>query len=361
MRASNVVWRPRRLPLLTLPLSPSLFLVDGDVARLEAHQGPISTVGDSTPMDVPVIRGMVLGRAIIERRVIQVADLQAETQDFPEGSARAGWRTQLSVPLLREDVAIGVIGLRRVEARPFSETQIELLETFAAQAVIAIENVRLFTELQQKNEALTQAHARVTEALEQQTATSEILKVIASSPTDYRPVFETIVHNAASLCASEDAVLFLLDGAEMVVHAQEGAIGGAIGDRQPIEGTVGGRTVSSQRVVHIEDLATADEFPAGQEICRRFGHRTILSVPLVREGVALAAIMTRRTEVRPFSDQQVALLQTFADKAVIAIENVRLFTELQARTHELTRSVGQLTAVGEVGRAVSSTLDLETV
>ena len=312
----------------------------------------------------PPARNFAAGRVILDRAVLHRADLQNDS-DTPELTQALAGRMRLRgvlwVPMLRDGEPLGVIGVAREESALFSDEQVRLLQTFADQAVIAIENVRLFKELQEKNHALTAAHAQVTNALEQQTATSEILQVISQSPTETQPVFETIVHNAASLCASEDAVLFLLDGAEMVVHAQEGAIGGVIGDRQPIEGTVGGRTVSSQRVVHIEDLAAADEFPAGQEICRRFGHRTILSVPLVRKGVALGAIMIRRTEVRPFSDQQVALLQTFADQAVIAIENVRLFKELEARTGELTRSVDQLTALGEISQAVSSTLDVETV
>jgi GAF domain-containing protein len=334
----------------------------GFVGRFDGEQIHIPAHHNYTPNALRVVQEMypmrpnrqqVSGRVILTRSVVHIEDL-LEDPEYAQRLARAGgWRGSLGVPLLRDGNAIGVICVMRGQPGRFSDVQIALLQTFADQAVIAIENVRLFTELKQKNEALTQAHAQVTEALDQQTATSEILKVIASSPTDYRPVFETIVHNAASLCASEDAVLFLLDGAEMVVHAQEGAIGGAIGDRQPIEGTVGGRTVSSQRVVHIEDLAAADEFPAGQEICRRFGHRTILSVPLVREGVALGAIMIRRTEVRPFSDQQVALLQTFADQAVIAIENVRLFTELQTSNRELTTALDTQTATSDILRVIS--------
>src|SRR5262245_27052920 len=175
-------------------LDGSIFRVDGDMVRLVAHKGPIPKAGLKTPPDIPLVRGTVMGRAIIERRTIQVADLQAETQEFPEGSVRArdiGWHAQLSGPLLREGTAIGAIAVRRMEIRAFTDTQIALLETFADQAVIAIENVRLFTELQEKNQALTQAHATVSEALDRQTATAEILGVISSSPTDSQPVFAT--------------------------------------------------------------------------------------------------------------------------------------------------------------------------
>src|SRR5262249_11412140 len=164
----------------------SIFRVDGDGLRLVAHHAsmPAGPVGQFT---LPLIRGTVAGRTVLERRLIHVADLQKETEEFAEGSTlahRFGHRTILSVPLLRDGIGIGCIQIRRSEVNPFTQKQVELLQAFADQAVIAIENVRLFTELQQKNEALTTAHAQVSESLEQQTATSEILRVISQSPTN---------------------------------------------------------------------------------------------------------------------------------------------------------------------------------
>src|SRR4030095_895566 len=168
-----------------------LYRLDGTDLKVVAHSGPISA-----PMGrlIPVVRGTVAGRAVLERRSVHVADLQAEPKEFPIGHALArefGYRAVVSVPLLGEGKVIGTINLRRTDVRPFTEAQIALLQTFADQAVIAIENVRLFKELQEKNKALTEAHAQVTETLEQQTATGEILRVIASSPTDVQPVFDT--------------------------------------------------------------------------------------------------------------------------------------------------------------------------
>jgi len=272
----------------------------------------------------------------------------------------------VAVPLLREQTAIGAIVIRRLEVRLFSEKQIRLLQTFADQAVIAIENVRLFTELQAKNRALTTAHAQVSESLEQQTATAEILRVISQSPTDIQPVLDTLVESAARLCEAYDATIFLRgDGDRLVLAANNGPIhAGATGvyTLSLNRGTVGGRTMLEARTIHISDLqAEAQEFPEAAGNARRLGFHTMLSVPLMREGAAIGAIQLQGREVRPFTDRQVALLQTFADQAVIAIENVRLFKELQARTQELTRSVDQLTALGEVGRALSSTLNLEIV
>src|SRR5262249_30760310 len=162
-----------------------------------AHHGPIPfTLGARFAL----VRGYVTGRSILDRQPVHVTDLQAETSDFPEGSAIAsqfGQRTTLAVPLLREGEAIGTVQLRRTEAKPFTDKEIGLLKIFADQAVIAIENVRLFTELQQKNEALTKAHAQVTESLDQQTATSDILRVISTSPTDIQPVLDAVASSAA--------------------------------------------------------------------------------------------------------------------------------------------------------------------
>ncbi len=287
---------------------------------------------------------------MIDREVIHLADvLTPEAQaEFPEGYAFSkplGIRTLLAAPLLREEVAIGAILIRRTEVRPFSDKQIALLKTFADQAVIAIENVRLFTELK--------------ESLEQQTATSEILSVIASSPTDIQPVLDTVAVNAARLCEATDAQIRLIEGDGTRLAASFGTLP-APEFRLTIPGNPTGRAISTRETLHIHDLQEVKtEFPDSEGVRR--GVRTFLSAPMLREGTPIGAINIRRMEVRPFSDKQIKLLETFAAQAVIAIENVRLFKELDERTNELTRSVGELKALGEVGQAVSSTLDLETV
>jgi two-component system, NtrC family, sensor kinase len=345
----------------------SIYRQDGERLVLVAHRGPIpyGIIGEHT---VAVVHGTVNGRAVLDGRTIHVLDLQAEVDTFPEGSAgalRFGQRTALAVPLLREGVAIGTIYLRRTEVRLFTERQVALLETFADQAVIAIENVRLFTELQGKNRALTEAHTQVTESLEQRTATAEILRVIASSPTDVQPVLEAVVESAARLCRVPNADIFRVDGELLRLAATRGhrARFTMIRDGRRISRDwVTGRAVVDRSTVHVHDLSTADaEFPEGAADAQEFGHRTTLATPLLREGVPVGAILIRRMEVQPFTEKEMELLQTFADQAAIAIENVRLFTELQARTRDLTRSVEELKALGEVSQAVSSTLDLQTV
>ena len=190
-------------------LDASIFQVDGDGLRLVAHEGPIL----SHPVgEFPLIRGMTVGRSVLDRRTIHVPDVQAEVDEYPDASSFArsfGFRTTLSVPLLRGTEAIGAIGIRRTEVRPFTDRQIELLETFAAQAVIAIENVRLFNETK--------------EALEQQTATAEILRVIASSPTDLQPVMEAVAENAARVCGATDSSIFRLEGEHLRLVARHGS------------------------------------------------------------------------------------------------------------------------------------------
>ena len=315
----------------------SIFRVDGDRLAFVAHHGPIARRhGD---FSLPLVRGTVGGRSVLESRTVQVADLQNEDREFPdavENALRFGFRTILSVPLLREGIAIGGIQLRRTEVQLFSERQIALLQTFADQAVIAIENVRLFTELQEKNRALTQAHAQVSEALEQQTATADILRVISSSPTDVLPVLDAVAASAARLCEALDATILLRDGDVLVPRTHSGPLGAPFGQRQRItRDWVTGRAVLEARTLHVPDLLQSDEFPEGRELALRYGHRATLVVPLVREGIALGAVLVRRREALPFTDRQIVLLQTFADQAVIAIENVRLFKELETANREL--------------------------
>jgi GAF domain-containing protein len=321
--------------------------VENDVYRFVATYGsaPNRPAGTTRPID----RGSVIGRSIVDRQTIHIHDVRTVEDDFwrvKTGAVIEGLRTMLATPLLREGVAIGAIGIRRTEVHPFTDKQIALLKTFADQAVIAIENVRLFQELK--------------EALEQQTATSEILGVIASSPTDVQPVLNTVAANAARLCEATDAQIRLVEADQSRLVASFGNIP-APEFRPMIPGTVSGRAIFNRETVHVHDLqdVTKREFP--ESVGARFGVRTMLCTPMLREGIPIGVITVRRTEVRPFSDKQIKLLETFADQAVIAIENVRLFKELDERTNELTRSVDELKALGEVGQAVSSTLDLETV
>jgi signal transduction histidine kinase len=306
------------------------------------------------------IEPMVTSLLSFKPFVASDAQTEPDIAEVQREVARArGFRSQLVVPLLQGHSAIGVISVTRREAGGFTQKDVALLQTFADQAVIAIENVRLFKELEARNTEL-----RV--ALEQQTATADILKVISSSPTDIQPVLDTVAESAARLCEAQDASIFRRADDRLVLVARHGPIPfGPVGESTTlplVEGTVNGRSVLEARTVHVADLQVeAGNYPEGSAFARQYGHRTTLSVPLMREGVAIGSISLRRSEAKPFTDQRIALLETFADQAVIAIENVRLFRELEARTADLTRSVGELRALGEVGQAVSSTLDLETV
>src|ERR1700730_18103927 len=220
-------------------------------------------------------------------------------------------------------------------------------------------------QLDGRTRELAETQKHLADALEQQAATSEILRVIRSSPSNVQPVFDAVAESAARLCESFDSAVWRREGDRLIFVAHHGAIPqtGSESFLPLVRGTVGGRSVLDGRTVHIADMQTeGDKFPNTSENARRQGYRTILSVPLMREGAAIGAIVLRRTETRLFTERQIALLQTFADQAVIAIDNVRLFEKEQQRTRELSESLEQQTATSEVLRVISaSTFDLRTV
>src|SRR5262245_54758840 len=305
------------------------------------------------------------GVAARDRVPIVVADMEADPRILaawqPEDRVwRArGYRSMLSVPLVRESNAIGVINVTRRERGGFTDDEIALLKTFADQAVIAIENVRLFKELQQKNQDLTQAHAQVSEALEQQTATAEVLELIASSPGDLQPTFDGIVQRARQLCDGLFSILYGLHGELVTIEADDHITPEnrqLLRSRFPMavnQNAIVRRVFLEHRVVHVEDAAADPHFqriPLQQAV----GYRTLLLVPMLREGAVIGAIGVGRVEPGGFTERQVALLQTFADQAVIAIENVRLFKELETRNHDLTTALNQQTATSEILKVISS-------
>jgi GAF domain-containing protein len=343
-----------------------IYRFDGQLQRLAAAYGMPPDLRDFVEQHpIRPGRGTAVGRALIEGRPVHIHDVLTDPDYTYSAATLGGYRTVLGVPMLRAGAPIGVFAVWRRSVQPFTDKQIDLVATVADQGAIAIENVRLLTELQEKNRALTEAHAQVSEALEQQTATSEILQVISRSPTDVQPVFDTIARNAAQLCEATYSSVNQLDGKLLTIAATHGFTPGEIDaghgvcPRRAGRESAVGRAVLTGVTVHILDVTQDPEYRVpGQP---PLGYRTILAVPMLREGVPIGAVAIWRREVRPFSDAQIALVTTFAAQAVIAVENVRLFTELQTRTAELARSVEELQALGEVGRAVSSTLDLETV
>jgi GAF domain-containing protein len=295
--------------------------------------------------------GSVIGRTLLDGHIIQIPDVLADPDyRMLDVQRRAGFRTVLGVPLMRNGGPIGVIALNRVAVRPFTDKQIELVKTFADQAVIAIENARLFEEVGARNRELA-------EALEQQVATSAILRAIAASPTEIEPVLNAVAENAAQLCDAYDATILLPRGGALAVAAHSGPIGIDFTELPIRRGVVTGRAFLDRATVHVHDLKAAeDEFPEGHAYAIRLGFRTILATPLLREGEAVGALLIRRAEVRPFTDKQLEVLATFASQAVIAIENVRLFDEVQTRTAELSEALEQQTVTAEILHVISNSL-----
>ena len=338
-----------------------IFERDGDLYRLSANYG-FSRDAERYASEHPLQpdRGSTTGRVVLEGRTIHIPDVLADSEYHATGYQKAfGFRTSLGVPLLREGTTIGVFVLTRDEVNPFTEKQIELVTTFADQAVIAIENARLFDEVQARTRELQVS-------LEYQTATSEILTVISRSPTDTQPVFDIIGERAEKLCNAQVSVVSMVD--DELIHlasihgvTEEGveAVRRVYPMRRNNE-TVTARAIRTCAVVHVPDVLGDSQYEA-KDAARTAGYRACLGVPMVREGQVIGAIFVARTEPGLFADTQIKLLKTFADQAVIAIENARLFEEVQNRTRELSQSVEELRALGDVSQAVNSTLDLETV
>jgi GAF domain-containing protein/anti-sigma regulatory factor (Ser/Thr protein kinase) len=298
-------------------------------------------------------RGSIVGRTLLAGSVVHVHDLEADPE-YTMGAAqeKLGLRTVVGVPLVREGMPIGVIMLARQSVRAFTDKQIDLVTTFADQAVIAIENTRLFEEVQARTSELQ-------ESLDYQTATSEILGVISRSPSDAQPVFNAIAGSAMRLCDGTLGVVTLFDGelVHLAAHTHTTADGGdAIRQffpRRPgVRSGIHERVIQEKRIIHIPDVRADTEYDPSLRDALHL--RSALGVPIFRDGSVIGAVAVGRSELRPFAEKEFALLKTFADQAVIAIENARLFEEVQARNRHLT-------ALGEVGRAVSSTLDLKIV
>jgi GAF domain-containing protein len=309
-------------------------------------------------------QGTVVGRAAISRQVARIDDAWTDPLYEKKEDAKIGkHRSMIGVPLMREDEPIGVIGLSRSEVDPFSDHEIELVTTFANQAVIAIESARLFEAEQQRTHELA-------ESLEQQTATAEVLRVISSSRGELQPVFDAMLENAVRICDAKYGNIYSRDGNifRLVASCKTPRAFTEYRRHNPMTGSGAhwaDPMLRSKTQVHFADLAQErgfverdPSFVAAVEL----GHaRSALAVPMLKEGEIIGAFALARQEVRPFTEKQIALVTNLAAQAVIAIENTRLLNELRQRTDELGRSVEELRALGEVSQAVNSTLDLQTV
>src|SRR5262245_59091455 len=332
-----------------------LWLSEGDGFRAVALHGAPPAFAQARRRE-PWIRtnpGTGLGRAAETRQPVQTADIRQEPAylNDPQRFAvldHARARTMLTVPMLKDNEMTGALGIYRQEVRPFTDKQIELVSSFASQAIIAIENARLLNELRQRTDDLT-------ESLEQQTATSEVLRVISSSPGEVEPVFNAMLENATRICEANFGTLTLVEGDELRVAAMHGASRAfeELRRKDPRVPAAVHRLFATKQMVHMADIAAEKAF-ANSPLVKLAGARTFVGVPLLKDGELIGALTVYRQEVRPFTDRQLDLLPSFASQAVIAIENARLLNELRQRTADLGESLEQQTATSEVLRVISS-------
>ena len=343
-----------------------IFRFDGEMLRcVVAYNAPSALEEFVRSNPIRPDRSSAAGRAAYERRTMHIPDVKLDSEYTFKAIDAAPLRTILTVPILKSAELLGVILTYSLEVRPFTGRQIALVETFADQAAIAIENVRLFEAEQQRT-------AELTASLEQQTATAEVLSVISSSPGELEPVFRAMLANATKLCGASYGAMWLWEGSGLRAAAMHGALPAAYLEQwragtafQPSPESPAIRAIKKRQPVQIDDMRedkaylAGDPLPvAGVEVA---GIRTLVAIPMYKENEPVGVIAVYRREVKQFSDKQIELLTNFAAQAVIAIENARLLSELRSRTNELAQSVGELQALGEVSQAVNSTLDLKTV